>query len=305
MAHEFESGLFVGQPAWHGLGTVLDAPPSVEEAIKLAGLDWHVKLVPLVIEGDGRQVDHVAAVRDSDSSVLGVVGPSYVPLQNADAFKWFQPLVESKAVAIEAAGSLRNGKRIWILARAAGLSGEVVSGDQVNQFILLAHGHDGGLSIRCGFTAVRVVCQNTLSGALADRSSRLVRIQHRAHAQEALAGVRELVEAARGDFAALFDRLVELSKVSCSDEELRSYVRDVFAPGQGDEAAPRIVAKVLELFEAGRGSDIPGVRGTLWGAYNAITEFLTHARVESAWFGEGAGLSRRALEVGLGLARKA
>ena len=47
MAHEFESGFFVHQPAWHGLGTVLDDAPNIETAIIKAGLDWKVLERPL------------------------------------------------------------------------------------------------------------------------------------------------------------------------------------------------------------------------------------------------------------------
>lgn len=315
MSHEIESALFVGKPAWHGLGTVLDNPPSVEDAIKLAGLDWGVKLAPLALVEDGRAVDHFATVRESDDALLGVVGPDFVPLQNRDAFRWFQPLVESGAVEIEAAGSLRGGQRIWILARVKDVAGDVVAGDEVQQHVLLAHAHNHGLAIRCGLTLVRVVCSNTLSGALDDKASCLVRIQHRAHAVVALEGLREIVEVARGQFRETFASLVALAGVPCGDAQLKRYVREVFAgPGQADNetAAPRIVNAVAPLFEAGRGSDLPGVRGTLWGAYNAATEFITHergrspdARVEGAWFGDGAKLAARALSVGLEFAAAA
>jgi phage/plasmid-like protein (TIGR03299 family) len=314
MAHEFETGLFVGEPAWHGLGVVLRNPPSVEEAIRAAGLDWGVRLAPLALAEDGRSVDHLATVRETDNSILGVVGPSFVPLQNRDAFAWFQPLVDSGAVSIEAAGSLREGRRIWILAQARDSVADVVPGDAVRQFLLLAHAHDGSLAIRCGFTVVRVVCANTLAGALSDASSKLLKIQHRAYAVEALEKVRAALDLARGEFAATREQLRELARKGCNERTLRRYVREVFEPGRADDekAAVRTVDKIVPLFESGRGADLPRVRGTFWGAFNAITEYVTHergrladARVESAWFGDGARLARRALDVGLEFAAAA
>lgn len=344
MSDEVESALFVGDPAWHGIGTVLAQPPTVAEAIKLAGLDWDVHLCPLELSSAALaanpafmasngtaypDTEHFAVLRkvqrpdpteatDGDGGlpsaeelrILGVVGKGFVPLQNSEAFAWFQPLVDSGLVTIEAAGSLRGGRRVWVLAKVKGLAAEVITGDPVEQYILLAHGHDGSLSIRCGLTLTRVVCSNTLQGAISSDQSRLVAIAHRAHAKTALDGVREMMLAAQANFRDLFGKLVELSKRPCDDATLATFARMVFSPEDTEKGAPRIVARVGELFQAGRGSDIPGVRGTLWGAYNAITEFVTHeqgktadARVERAWFGEGAQLAKRALEVGLELAK--
>jgi phage/plasmid-like protein (TIGR03299 family) len=314
MAHEFESGLFVGEPAWHGLGVVLRDPPSIEDAIRLAGLDWTVRLAPLGLKEDGRDVDHRATVRETDNSILGVVGPGFVPLQNAAAFKWFQPLIDSGGVKLEAAGSLRDGRRIWILARIADASADVVRGDEIRQYVLLAHAHDGSLAIRVGFTAIRVVCANTLRASLESDGSALVRIQHRESAANALDKVRDALDLARREFVATTEQLRELARVGCDESTLKRYVREVFEPGSGDDewAAKRTIAQVLPLFESGRGASLPGVRGTLWGAYNAITEFTTHvrgrsadARVESAWFGDSAKLAKRAIDVGLELARAA
>jgi phage/plasmid-like protein (TIGR03299 family) len=314
MAHEFESGLFVGAPAWHGLGVVLKDPPSIEDAIVAAGLDWNVRLAPLALAEDGRKVTHRATVRESDGKILGVVGPSWHPLQNREAFAWFQPMIDSGECAIEAAGSLRGGCKIWILASIKGQTADVVGEDAIRQFVLLAHGHDGSLAIRSGFTAVRVVCANTLSGALSDASSKLVKITHGKHAVKALEKVRGVMDVARAEFSATTEQLRELARAKCSDERLTAYVREVFAPGQAEnpKAAARILPKVLPLFEAGRGAELPGVRGTMWGAFNAVTEFVTHERgrskdrrVEQAWFGEGAKLADRALSVGLEFARAA
>jgi len=327
MAHEFETGFFVTEPAWHGLGTVLADPPTVAEALTLAGLDWKVELQRLT-RPDGSEVPSRAVVRSSDQSLLGVVGPDYEPLQNVDALSWFQPFVDSGSVRLEAAGSLREGKRVWVLGRVIGSAADVVKHDRVDQFILLANGHDGTLSIRCGFTAVRVVCQNTLTASLNDRASKLLRIRHTKNAGEALTMVSKVIDVARGDFEATAGQFRYLASKGCDEATLRRYVREVFAikPNRiigvnaaGEDSAPdsapvpeaadenmcsRIIAEVVRLSEAGRGTQVKGVKGTFWGAYNSVTEYITHlrgrdqnSRLDGQWFGQSAQLNARALKL--------
>lgn len=317
MSHEVETAMFVGEPAWHGLGTVLESAPTIEEGIVAAGLDWNVTLADLVLkdeahlvcnEGDAgdeepRSIPARVTIRTSDNSILGVVGPEFLPLQNIDAFKFFQPFIDDGSAKLEAAGSLRNGRRVWVLASIK-QAAEVIAGDEVRNYVLLAHGHDGSLAIRVGFTMVRVVCANTLSASLDDDKSKLIRINHRKHAAKSLELVQGAMKLASQSFEANVETFKELARRDCTEALLKSYTREVFGVGNAndEDASKRIVASVLRLFESGRGTDIAGVRGTLWGAYNAVTEYLTHergktadARVESAWFGDAAKLTERAL----------
>jgi hypothetical protein len=69
------------------------------------------------------------------------------------------------------------------------------------------------------------------------------------------------------------------------------------------------VEKIVRLAEAGRGNDLPAVRGTLWTAYNGVSEWLTYSRgrsednrLNSLWFGDSALTNRHALEVALDMA---
>jgi phage/plasmid-like protein (TIGR03299 family) len=312
MAHHIEgnSVFAVGQPAWHGLGKTLHAPPSIEEAIVAAGLDWNVSLKPLQLTDDGRPVEHRAAVRESDGSILGVVGPKFVPLQNRAAFQWFAPFVESKLVTLEAAGSLYQGRRVWVLAKVSGGIVDVAPNDTITQYVLLAHAHDGTLSIHLGFTTVRVVCQNTLSASIRSKESKLLKIKHTQRAHFALEEIRAIMDTTTADFHATAEQFRFLARCGCDEKTLKRYVREVFAPEKADheDAVKRIVGQVLPLFESGRGAELS--RGTLWGAFNSVTEFVTHmqgrtpdARLDGQWFGEGAKLIERAKERALALAR--
>ncbi len=322
MAHMVEKMMYVGKAPWHGLGVALDNPPSVAEAIRLAGLDWNVVLADLQITETGEGVDHKATVRDDDGRILGVVGPRYQPLQNADAFAWFQPFLESGEASIHTAGSLAHGKRVWVLAKINRAPSEIAPGDDVEKFILLSNSHDGTLAVRVGFTPIRVVCNNTLSLAHGSEASKLVRIRHTANAKDALAAVRETMDAANSAFEATADVYRQLARKPINAADLRRYVKTVFElptddkelSAKGRTLLDSIVARngqqadlmrdllagqraheqaqataertlldaIVENFEAGQGSDLPDARGTYWSAYNAVTEYLSHERGRSA-----------------------
>lgn len=72
------------------------------------------------------------------------------------------------------------------------------------------------------------------------------------------------------------------------------------ASEQAETSTRRVADNIIEILErGGRGLDMPGVRGTAWGAYNAVTEYLTWERgrsndnrMASVWFGD---VGKRAL----------
>ena len=55
---------------------------------------------------------------------------------------------------------------------------------------------------------------------------------------------------------------------------------------------------------------MPGVKGTAWAAWNAVTEYVDHhtgndarRRMESSWWGDGAKVKSRAFELALEMAK--
>jgi len=189
MAHQFESGFFVGQPAWHNLGVTLPEGTrlSVEEGIAAAGLDWEVTLEPLQIAYsqrseteyigmEGKRVPAFATCRQDYKEVLGVVGTRYNVLQNIEAFRFFQPFLDANEASLHTAGSLHDGKRVWVLAKLNRESIEVADNDHVDKFLLLSNSHDGSTAVKVGFCPIRVVCANTL--AMAHSVGQLLSLRH-------------------------------------------------------------------------------------------------------------------------------
>jgi phage/plasmid-like protein (TIGR03299 family) len=305
---------FFGATPWHGLGAALDEADLHDwpSASWKAGLDWEVELIPLVTSDTKAQVAHRAVRRTSDCRVLGVVGPRYAPLQNKDAFAWFQPFLDVREAALHTAGSLRNGSRIWVLAKLNRDPLVVAEGDEVEKYLLLSHGHDGSLAVRCGFTPIRVVCANTLAMAHGSGASRLIRVKHTKDIHENLANIREIMNLANAEFEASAEQYRRLARKNVNQADLRKYVKRVLKIESEEDFSARsrnIVEEIVRLAEAGRGNDLPSVRGTLWTAYNGVSEWLTYHRgrsddnrLNSLWFGNSALTNRLALEAALDMA---
>ena len=172
--------------------------------------------------------------------MLGVVGPRYAPLQNKDAFAWFQPFLDAREAALHTAGSLRDGSRIWVLAKLNRDPAGDRRGDEVEKFLLLSHGHDGSLAVRAGFTPIRVVCQNTLSMAHGSDASKLIRVKHTKDVLENLANIREVMDLANAEFEATAEQYRLLARKSINQADLRRYVKKVFKVEDDQEGSTRL-----------------------------------------------------------------
>ena len=312
MAHLFQSGLFFGEQAWHGLGTTLpaDSPArfSIDESIRLAGLDWQVETKPVCV--DGKELpEHRAIVRSDTSEVLGVVGDRYHPLQNREQFQWFAPFLESGECAFETCGALKNGKLVWVLAKLQRNDAIVSESDRIRKYLLLTSSHDGSMSTSVGFCPIRVVCWNTLSAGLRDSRSSLLKVKHTASQKQAIAAIRETVNLVDETFEATAARYRKLLGCGVNREDVRSYVKLVFEM-ESDETKlstrqKNILDNVVNLAVSGVGND----GRTVWSAYNGVTQYLTHeygrnadSRLRANFYGEAKRVNDRALSVALQLA---
>lgn len=307
-----------GGTPWHELGTGVSEAPDTETGIKLAGLDWTVSLHDMYSNVNGQRIKAInrMVVRDSDNKYLSEVGPKWHPLQNADAFKWFDPFIEAGQASLETAGSLFGGSRIWVLAKLNHKPIEIVPGDEVNNYILLANSHNDRQSASISLTNVRTVCNNTLTAALRDTATKTLRSKHTAKLHSNLDAIREVINTVNAEFEATAEQYRELARRQINQKDLVKYVKTVFRQEEEveipEEFAPpadfvdndqrKIENKIIPLFEGAVGNDLPGVKGTWWAALNAITFHLTWQRgrsvdnrLDNLWFGDSAKVNKRAL----------
>jgi len=306
MAANVESMMYFGQRPWHGLGTELDKPATAEDAIICAGLDWEVQKYPMHLEvGPGEPMvqipDAYATVRVrpggkiNRQDILGVVGERYLPLQNKDAFAFFDAIVGERQAIYHTAGVLGKGERIWLLAK---LPGEIVvpGNDITEKFLLLTNSHNGNSSVQVKFTPIRVVCQNTLSAAMSDGGD-IVNIRHTSYMDGRLKEAHKLLNITN----TYYQRLDEVFK-AMARKPLDVAGFDTYLSAVLPEASDETRGNVTSVFEMGAGSDIQAIRGTLWAGYNAFTEYSdwhrprvkSEKRLNSIWFGSGAQIKQRA-----------
>ena len=317
---------------WHGLGAVLTQPPkTTKDAIKAAGLNWRVGLLPIYC-GDGNHYhqfnDLRAVVRldrwgEEGYEPFGRVRSTYEVLQNEDAFRFFDPLIKTGQVAIETAGALAHGARVWMLAKVVGADIPVADDDVVQRYLLLSTGHDGRTAVQIRFTPVRVVCQNTLTLALRKSSTDFVKAYHVPGLDRALLDAQQSMAKLLLAFAeteATFRRMVQKK---LNETLLDEYVTKVFPYPQrkkrASDASYKKQCDRVDLsrcsakrgFHEGIGNAGKQVTGSLWAAYNGVTELVDHRsqyrdpyhRLQSCLLGEAARTKQLAFDVASEMAK--
>ncbi len=324
MAHELAKTnahtamMYAGEIPWHGLGTRLEEPATAREAIDAAGLNYLAELRNLQTT-DGIPIPQRKAVVRSDSQeILGVVGTSYVPVQNHQAFGFLDAVVADGSLRYHTAGALGKGERVWMLAKLPDDIRVKNSDDITEKYLLLSNSHDGSSSLRVHWTPIRVVCGNTLSIATRKGRGQGISIIHKGDLATKVRQAQEVLGLAKLFYDDTEEQINRLAHHYPSQRQLEEYFLLVYPDNPEGESSrtKNVRQEMLRLFEEGIGHDMPAIRHTTWTALNAVTEYVDHARstrgktsverasnrLESSWFGSGARLKERAWELALKMA---
>ncbi|KQW61759.1 DUF932 domain-containing protein [Variovorax sp. Root411] len=320
MAHLLQQMAYVGQTPWHELGNQLPPKQPLEVWARSAGMDWRICETPVRYMAEQAGAlgsimtfeDQKVLYRSDTKAPLSVVGGRYQIVQPRDVLEFYRDLTEVSGFELETAGVLKAGRKFWALART-GKETVLKGNDTVKGYILLATSCDGTLATTATPTTVRVVCNNTLSIALNGASS-AVRVPHSTTFDPQ--AVKKQLGIAVSGWDTFMYRMKTLSERKVKTHESLNFFLRVLCQidGHADSQAltnERALKKVQELYEGrGRGAELGTAKGTAWGLLCAVTEFVDHERrarsqeyrLDSAWFGQGAGLKQRALDAALLLA---
>jgi phage/plasmid-like protein (TIGR03299 family) len=312
--HLVKTMAFVGQTPWHGLGHQLSPRQPIEVWAREAGMNWTIESAEVrFVAGGSNNLGSIHAFpeqrvlyRSDSKEPLSVVSSRYQVVQPMDILNFYKDLTEVGGFELETAGVLKDGKKLWALART-GQSIALRGKDTVNGYLLLATACDGTLATTAQFTSIRVVCNNTLQIALGD-SAGAVKVPHRS--QFDAQAVKRQLGIAISSWDGFMARMKALAERKVSDSVAEKFFQRVLtypAGGPNLEVATndRAIKAVHELYAGrGKGATLASASGTAWGLLNSVTEYVDHQRRarsedhrrDAAWFGAGATLKQRAFD---------
>lgn len=277
MPANVESMFYVRETPWHGLGTKVMEAPDSEGALIAAGLNWNVIQEP-IFTGENEPIrGYKANIRDSDRRILGVVTDRYKVIQNHEAFAFTDELL-GQGVRYETAGSLQDGKKVWLLAHMP--HEYIISGERISPYLLFSNTHDGSGAIKVALTPIRVVCNNTLNLALstAKRSWSMV---HTGDIRSKMQEARDTLFMAERYMDELGKEFEALRLKKLPDQKVMEYIEVLLAVEDG--LTPQQIKNIERLREDMkiRYFDAPDLQDTGKNAYrfiNAVSDFATHAK---------------------------
>ena len=277
MAANVESMFYTREKPWHGLGIRVEEAPTSKEALELAGLNWKVLQKPIYTSSGIPIKGYKANVRDIDQNILGIVTDRYKVVQNEEAFKFTDDLLGA-GVRYETAGSLQDGKRIWLLAK---LPHEyIIGGEQISPYLVFTNTHDGSGAIKVAVTPVRVVCSNTLNLALttAKRSWSTI---HTGDINGKMDDARETLQLAGKYMNCLGKEFNNLQQKKISERKVLEFIEELLPePENASFQQKRNIIRLREdmkhrYFDA---PDLKDLGNTAYRFVNAVSDFATHAK---------------------------
>ena len=276
MAANVETMFYTREKPWHGLGTMVAEAPNSKDALRLAGLNWKVLQEPVYTENEELIQGYKANVRDTDRKVLGVVTDRYKVIQNEEAFAFTDTLL-GEGVRYETAGSLQEGRRVWMLAR---LPREfIIGGERISPYMVFSNTHDGSGAVKTALTPIRVVCNNTLNLALrtAKRSWSMI---HTGDISGKIEEAKNTLFLANEYMTALGQEFENLRKIKLSEKQVLDYIKILLPMEENYSLLQKRGVEKLRADMKMRYFDAPDLKDVGNNGYrfvNAVSDFATHS----------------------------
>jgi phage/plasmid-like protein (TIGR03299 family) len=259
----------------------------LEEA-KLA--NWNVRLSPITnhIDESWNDVSESSLVVRTNpfnggTDVLATVGKRYKPVQNEELFQFADAIHDANAdCRWESAGSLKKGKVVFgtvDIPRTMVIDPQGAN-DQTKLYLIVWTSHDGSVAVQAAVTPVRVVCQNTLNLAMKN-AKQSFKIRHTQSVEGRIQVARETLGLALGYFDEFEKEAQSLYSQAITDAEFSKLITTLYPKPDKDlkGAMKKWENKVVLIDDLYHNSPTNAtIKGTKWGAFNALTERLDYYR---------------------------
>lgn len=321
--------MLAGQPAWHGLGTVLPTRTDAFTALQTARLNWEVEVAEIsatlksgaVVTGGANRV----VVRSDTGEVFATCKAGYRPIQNVDLAELAYEISNASECAVETAGSIRGGRKVWFLLDMGTVY--AAADDKIKPYLFICTAHDLSMPLEIGAITTRVVCANTMRIALRELDQKCIRIKHTAAAETRVAMVKDLLQKPMEELRVFGTKATQMAEQGISDEQLQAYFTSVWQRANGaltqqDVADPESrrsqrylqeVTQWLKNFRDDARQTGVSTKGTVWAAMNSVTQYANHERtvrnetedptrrLDSVLFGTAADLNKSAYDAAVAL----
>jgi phage/plasmid-like protein (TIGR03299 family) len=277
--HSFVATYKNGTKAWHGLGQYVNNAMTAEEAIKLAGLDYEVEKRPIWAQPSNEPTElmegYKATMRMDTHQALGIVSDKYEVIQNKDCFNFFDEIIDRSEAIYETAGALGKGERIFLTAKLP--EDIIVNGEKVENYFMLTNGHNGKHGLVAALTPVRVVCENTLIAGLSSATNRVV-VRHHKDANSRLKQAYSVMGMASKYIQHIEPIFNMMSDTRLTDKQFSEYIHKAFGDlqdnGEYSTLTKNLAQEVIEFANTHDTQLTEATKGTLWGAYNAVSGYI-------------------------------
>ena len=298
MPAEFDQGFFVREPAWHGLGVILDDYPGREEAMRLAGHAWDIVELPVgvLVTNYQKAEGWKAHTRSDTGALLHISRETYQRIPNNVPYE-FAELLLDQGFRYETGITLRGGA---LCALTLKLDEPItITGDNsvTLPYLGLAWAHDGSASFSGNSTSVRRVCANTVRASEAEgaRLGTSFSIRHTKNWRARVEDARKAIKGVREDISSYRDVMEAYAAIPVT-----SWQRDLFCQAvvldqrlssvskfKSEAAAGNYTARVQENVEMARKTIMAAFnsrtmpedhRLTAYGLHLAGVEYLDHLR---------------------------
>lgn len=229
---------------------------------------------------------------------LGIVKERYTPVQNIEAFQFFDDAIGKNGAIWQTAGFFGMGERIFVSAKLPNTI--EVKGDPVDSYLVFTNSHDGSSGVKILFTPIRIICLNTLNAAIRNTDN-YVSFRHTRSVHESISTAKEILGICNVISDNLKEAYTEMAKITIKDDKFQQLVGELILSQneidklkEGGYTIKSIFNRNYNALEFANistqkfkaltnieyyyhnGIGQKEIEGTGWGVYNALTGYYSN-----------------------------